>query len=94
MNAIRPFASEAQFPKSICNALIDDLVKCPMAIFCSNYANHALLHDLQALFQCSCFPIILQAMQLAEDEAQSISAITLSSVGGQALKLDALAFPS
>ncbi len=94
MNAMRPFAGKAQFPKSVCNLLIDGLDKHLMVIFCCNYVNHAVLHDLQASYQRSGFPIILQAMQLAEDEVHSISAIAPSSVVGQAFKSDALAFPS
>jgi hypothetical protein len=68
MNAMRPFAGEARFPKSICNALIDGLDKCLMAIFHHNYPNYAVLHDLEAAYQRSCFPDIIQAMQLAKDE--------------------------
>ena len=37
MNAMRPFAGEAQFPKSVCNALIDGLNKRLVAIFRQNY---------------------------------------------------------
>jgi hypothetical protein len=33
MNAMRPFASEARFPKSVCNALIEGLDKRLVAIF-------------------------------------------------------------
>ncbi len=91
---MRPFAGKARFPKSICNALIDGLDKRLMAIFHRNYVNHTVLHDLQASYQRSQFPIILQAMQLAEDEVHFISAIARSSVIGQAFKSDALAFPS
>ena len=95
MNAMRPFAGEAQFPKSMCNALIDSLDKQLIAIFCRNYADHAILHDLDALYQCRKFPAILQAMQLAEEEVQSISAIVRSAVaGGQAFPVSAQAFPS
>ncbi len=65
---MRPFAGEARFPKSICNALIDGLDKCLMAIFHHNYPNYAVLHDLEAAYQRSCFPDIIQAMQLAKDE--------------------------
>jgi hypothetical protein len=65
-----------------------------MAIFCRNYADHALLHDLTASYQRSHFPAILQAMQLAEDEVQSISAIARSSIGGQAFHVGVVAFPS
>jgi hypothetical protein len=82
MNAMRPFAGDAQFPKSVCNALIDGLNKRLVAFFCRNYADHALLHDLNASSQCPRFPEILQAMQSAEEEVQSISAITRSSVSG------------
>jgi hypothetical protein len=94
MNAMRPFTGEAQSPKSICNALIDGLDNCLMAIFHRNYVDHALLHDLTASYQCSCFPAILQAMQSAEDEVQSISAIARSSIGGQAFHVGVVAFPS
>jgi hypothetical protein len=47
MNAMRPFASKVRFPKSVCNALIDGLDKRLTAIFCRNYPNHAVLHNLQ-----------------------------------------------
>ncbi len=94
MDAMHPFAGEACFPKSVCNALIDGLDKCLTAIFRRNCPDYALLHDLQALYQQSCFPDIIQAMQLAEDEVHSISAIVRSSVGGQAFKLDVMTFAS
>ncbi len=94
MNVMCPFAVEARFPKGVCNALIDGFDKCLMAIFRRNYADHAVLHNLQGSFQHSRIPIILNAMTLAEEKVQSISAIVRSSVGGQAFKSDALAFPS
>ncbi len=95
MNAMHPFAGEAQFPKSVCNVLIDGLEKRLIAIFCRNCANHATLHDLDASYQCRKFPAILQAMQSAEEEVQSISAIARSFVsGGQAFPITAQAFPS
>ena len=95
MNAMRPFAGEARFPKSVCNALIDGLDKRLIAIFRRNYADHAILHDLDASYQRRKFPAILQAMQSAEEEVQSISAIARSSVGGgQAFPLSAQSFPS
>jgi hypothetical protein len=94
MNAMCPFASKAQFPKSVCNALIDGLDKRLIAIFRRNYPDHAVLHDLQGSFQHSRLPIILDAMTMAKEEVQSISAIARSSVGGQAFKSNALAFPS
>ncbi len=59
MNAMRPFAGKAWFPKSLCNVMINGLNKRLMAILCRNYANHTILHDLQASYQCSRFPIIL-----------------------------------
>jgi len=94
MNVMRPFAGEAQFPKSVCNALIDGMDKRLVAIFRRNYADHAILYSLSASYQRSCFPAILQAMQSAEDEVQSISAIARSSVIEQAFKTDVLGFPS
>ena len=94
INAMRLFASKARFPKSVCNALIDGLDKRLIAIFRRNYPDHAILHDLQGSFQRSRLPIILDAMTMAEEEVQSISAIVCSSDGGQAFKSDALAFPS
>ena len=94
MNAMRPFAGEAVFPKSVCNALIDGMDKRLLAIFCQNYTDHAVIHNQSASFQHGCFPLILQAMQSAEDEVQSISAIVCSSVADQAFHANVLAFPS
>jgi hypothetical protein len=95
MNAMHPFAGDAQFPKSICNALIDGLDKRLIAIFRRNYADHALLHELTSSYQRRRFSEILQAMQSAEEEVQSISAVARSSVsGGQAFPITAQAFPS
>jgi hypothetical protein len=94
MKAICPFAGEARFPKSFCNALNDGLDKRLMAIFCRNYPNYAVLHNLEAAYQRSCFPNIIQVMQLAKDEVNSISVIACSSVNGQAFKSDAIAFAS
>jgi hypothetical protein len=95
MNAMRPFAGDARFPKSVCDELIDGLDKRLIAIFCRNYTNHALLQELTASYQRGRFPEILQAMQLAEEEVQSISAIARSSIlGGQAFPITAQAFPS
>ena len=76
------------------NALIDGMDKRLMAIFCWNYSDHAVIHNQSASFQRSRFPMILQAMQSAEDEVQSISAIARSSVAGQAFHADVLAFQS
>ena len=45
-------------------------------------------------FQRSRFPMILQAMQSAKDEVQSITTIARSSVSGQAFHADVRAFPS
>ena len=59
MNVMRPFAGEARFPKSVCNALIDGLDKCLIAIFRRNHPNYAVFHDLQATYQHSCFPDII-----------------------------------
>jgi len=65
-----------------------------MAIFRRNYPDNAVIHNQSASFQRSRFPMILQAMQSAEDEVQSISAIVHSSVAGQAFHTNVLAFPS
>ena len=86
--------SNTQFLKSICNALIDGMDKCLLAVFCCNHVNHAVLHNLNTSFQRSQFPTILQAMQMADDEVQSISTIARSSVIGQAFKTNVLAYPS
>ena len=94
MNAMRPFAGEAVFPKSVCNALIDGMDKHLLAIFRRNYPDHSVIHNQSASFQRGCFPLILQAMQSAEDEVQSISAIARSSVAGQAFHANVLAFSS
>jgi hypothetical protein len=85
MNVMRPFAGQAHFLKSVCNALTDGLDKCLMAIIHRNYPDYAVLHNLEAVYQHSPFPDIIQAMQLAKDEVHSISAIARSSVNGQGL---------
>ena len=89
MNAMRPFASAARFPKSVCNALIDGLDSRLVPIFRRNYPDHAVLHDLSASYQRGKFQDILQAMQMAEDEVNSISEIARSTVNGQAFHADA-----
>ena len=67
MITMHPFAGEAQFLKSICNALVDGLDKCLVTIFGQNYVDHAILHDSNASSpQRRHFPEILQAMQSAE----------------------------
>ncbi len=59
MNVMRPFAGNARFPKSLCNALIDGLDKRLVPIFRRNYPDHAVLHDLNAAYQRSKFQEIL-----------------------------------
>ena len=94
MNAMRSFASAARFPKSVCNALIDGLDSRLVPIFCRNYPDHAVLHDLSASYQRGKFQDILWAMQMAEDEVNSISEIACSTVNGQAFHADALVHAS
>ena len=95
VNAMRSFAGEAQFPKSVCNALIDSLDKRLVAIFRQNYADHTILHDLNASSQRRHFPEILQAMQSAEEEVQLITAIARSSVSSrQVFPIHGPTFPS
>ena len=94
MNAMRPFAGKAVFPKRVCNALIDSMDKRLLAIFRRNYSNHSVIYNQSASFQHGRFPLILLAMQSAEDEVQSISAIVRSSVAGQAFHANVLTFPS
>jgi hypothetical protein len=94
MNGMWPFAGEARFPVSVCNMLMDGLNSRLVLIFRQNYKDYALVHDLQASFQCSKFLVILSAMQMSEDEVKSITAIAQSSVGGQGFHANAMAFPS
>ncbi len=89
MSTMRPFAGNERFPKSVCNALIDGMASRLLRIFKKYYADHALLYDLSATFQHSCFWQILAAMQLAKDEVQSISAIACDSIGDQAFTANA-----
>ena len=88
MNAMRPFAGNARFPKSVCNALIDGLDSRLVPIFRRNYPEHSVIHDLGATYQRSKFQEILGAMQMAEDEVNSISEIARSTVSGQAFLSD------
>ncbi len=55
MNAMRPFASKAQFPKSVCNALIDGLDKRLTAIFAaiiSTMPSSTTCKDLSSAAAC------------------------------------------
>jgi hypothetical protein len=94
MNAMQPFAGDERFPVSICNKLIDEIDQHLGPIFCRQYQAYAVIHDLQASYQQSRFPLILSAMKLAEDEVQSIATIAHSSVGGQAFTYSANVYPS
>jgi hypothetical protein len=94
MNGTRPFAGEARFPVSVCNMLMDRLDLRHVPIFRRNYKDYGLAHDLQASYQHSKFPAILSAMQMSEDEVESITAISRSSAGGQAFYNNAMAFSS
>jgi hypothetical protein len=94
MNGMQPFAGEARFPVSVCNILMDGLNSRLVSIFRCNYKDYAIMHNLQASYQRSKFPKILQAMQMSEDEVKSITAIARSPEGGQAFHADAMAFPS
>ncbi len=53
MNAMRPFAGDERFPVSVCNKLIDGIDQHLMPIFCRNYQEYAVIHDLQASYQRS-----------------------------------------
>jgi hypothetical protein len=75
MNGMQPFAGDACFPVSNCNMLMDGLDSWLVPIFRQNYKDYALAHNLQAIFQRSKFPAILSAMQMSEDEVESITAI-------------------
>jgi hypothetical protein len=94
MSTMRPFAGNERFPKSVFNALIDGMASRLLRIFKKYYADHTLLHDLFATFQCSCFWQILATMQTAKDKVQSISAITRDSIGGQAFAANTGSFAS
>jgi hypothetical protein len=84
MNAMRPFAGDATFPKSICNALINGMSPDLLRVFCKHYPDHSLLHHTNSTFQFCRFKPILNAMTAAEEEVANITAIACQSVGGQA----------
>jgi hypothetical protein len=94
MNAMQPFARDECFPISICNKLINGINQRLVPIFHCHYQEYAVIHDLQASYQCSRFPLILSTMKLAEDEVQSIATIARSSVGGQAFTYSTNNYPS
>jgi hypothetical protein len=62
MSAMRPFAGNKMFLKSVCNPLVDGMSTHLQLIFCKYYPNHAMLHNLSATFQCNHFHQILIAM--------------------------------
>ncbi len=53
-----------------------------------------MLHNMNTTFQCSRFPQILTAMQMAENKVASISAVAWDFIGGQAFTANALTFAS
>jgi hypothetical protein len=89
MNAIRPFSEGICFPVSICNYLIDSLDQRLTSIFCYNYPDYGQPHDMLASHQRSWFPIILCAMQLAEEEVQNYMSIARNAIGVQAFHSNA-----
>jgi hypothetical protein len=94
MNAMRPFAGDAMFPKSVCNALTNGMDGRLLQIFKKYYTNHAVLQDLSTTFQRSCSRRILAAMQTAKYEVHSMSPLARDSIGGQAFAANVNAFPS
>jgi hypothetical protein len=94
MNAMRPFAGDVTFPKSICNALIDRMSPDLLRVFRKHYPDHSLLHDTSSTFQFSQFKPILDAMTAAEEEVANITAIARQSVGGQAFAASVPTFAS
>jgi hypothetical protein len=94
MNATRPFAGDERFPVSVCNKLIDGIDQHLVPIFRRHYRAYAVIHNLQASYQRSRFPLILSTMKLAKDEVQSIATIARSSVRGQAFIYSANVYPS
>jgi hypothetical protein len=50
MNAMRPFAGDATFLKSVCNALIDGMSPDLLRVFCKHYPDHSLLHHTNSTF--------------------------------------------
>jgi hypothetical protein len=50
MNAMRPFAGDKVFPKSVCNALIEGMSPNLLRVFSKHYTDHSLLHDTSSIF--------------------------------------------
>ncbi len=94
MNAIFPFSKDICIPVSVCNYLIDNLDQCLTSIFHCNYLDYGQPHKMLASHQRSWFPIILRAMQLAEEEVQTYMSCARNAIGGQAFHSDATAYPS
>jgi hypothetical protein len=94
MNAICPFSKDTCFLLSICNYLIDGLDQRLTSIFHRKYPDYGQPHDMLASHQRSGFPIILCAMQLAEEEIQTYTSIAKNPIGGQAFLSNATAYPS
>jgi hypothetical protein len=93
MNAMRPFADDEVFPKSVCNVLIDGMSPDLLRVFRKHYTDHSLIHDT-SIFQFSRFKPILAAMAAAEEEISNISEIARQSVGGQAFAASVPAYAS
>jgi hypothetical protein len=94
MNTIHPFSKDVCFPVSVCNYLINGLDQHLTSIFRHNSPNYGQPHNMLASHQRSHFPIILRAMQSAEEEVQTYTSIARNAVGGQAFHSNPTVYPS
>ncbi len=98
MNTAHLFAMQQQYAISVYDCFIQGLDCTLMPQFWKNYPQHSSAHDLSGAYQRQMLPIILAAVQAAEDECQQIKDIARKIVTSQGFFMQgtpsAKAYPS
>jgi hypothetical protein len=83
LNAARPFATQKHYAISVCNCFIQGLDWTLLPPFCSKYANHSIVHDLDGAYQRHMLLVILSVAQKAKDNQNQIQDIAHGMLASQ-----------
>jgi hypothetical protein len=81
LSAMRPFATQKEYPISVCDRFIRGLDRCIVAGFRRMYPLHSTVHALNSSYQHQQLAIILRAAQAAEDEVHQVQDIARGMLG-------------
>ncbi len=81
LNAMHPFATQKEYPISVCNHFIRGLDRRIVAGFQCMYPLHSTVHALNGSYQHQQLAIILRAAQAAKDEVHQVQDIALGMLG-------------